>query len=102
EFRELDAREVMVPWNRVVTVPADAVGSDVSRLLAVTRHMRFPIVDEWDEVVGMLHAKDLLAVPPDRRGEVAVTDLSRPVLAVPESADLHRVLAEVRESSSPM
>ena len=102
DFRELDAREVMVPWNRVVTVPAGADGAEVSRLLDETRHMRFPVVDEWDEVVGMLHAKDLLAVPVDRRGEVTVTDLSRPVLAVPESADLHRVLAEVRESSSPM
>jgi CBS domain containing-hemolysin-like protein len=50
----------------------------------------------------MLHAKDILGVPVDRRAEVAVTDLSRPVLAVPESADLHRVLAEVRQSSSPM
>jgi CBS domain containing-hemolysin-like protein len=102
DFRVLDAREVMVPWNRVVTVRSDASGADVSQLLGATRHMRFPVVDEWDEVVGMLHAKDLLAVPVDRRGEVAVTDLSRPVLAVPESADLHRVLAEVRESSSPM
>jgi CBS domain containing-hemolysin-like protein len=31
-----------------------------------------------------------------------VSDLSRPVLAVPESAGLHRVLAELRSSSSPM
>lgn len=102
EFRDLDAREVMVPWNHVVTVPADAVGADVAVLLDTTRHMRFPVVDAWDEVVGMLHAKDLLGVPVDRRAEVAVTDLTRPVLAVPESADLHRVLAEVRQSSSPM
>ena len=102
DFRELDAREVMVPWSQVVTIRSDAVGADVERLLDTTRHMRFPVVDAWDEVVGMLHAKDLLGVPVDRRGEVAITDLSRPVLAVPESADLHRVLAEVRESSSPM
>lgn len=102
EFRELDAREVMVPWNRVVTIPADAAGSDLQALLDTTRHMRFPIVDEVGEVVGMVHAKDLLGVQVDRRAEIAITDLSRPVLAVPESADLHRVLAELRDSSSPM
>lgn len=102
EFRELDAREVMVPWNRVVTIRAASTGSDLQGLLDTTRHMRFPIVDEIGEVVGMVHAKDLLGVPVERRAEVTITDLSRPVLAVPESADLHRVLAELRGSASPM
>ena len=102
EFRERDAGEVMVPWNRVITVPTDASGRDLQALLATTRHTRFPLVDEWDEVVGLVHAKDLLGVPADRREDVAVSDLSRPVLAVPESAGLHRVLAELRSSSSPM
>lgn len=102
EFRDLDAREVMVPWNRVVSIPSSATGADLQDLLGSTRHMRFPIVDEWDEVVAMIHAKDLLAVPAENRAEVAVADLSREVLAVPETAGLHRVLAELRESSSPM
>ena len=102
DFHDLDAREVMVPWNRVTTISADGVGTDLRHLLDTTRHMRFPVVDEWNEVVGMVHAKDLLGVPVERRAEVAVTELSRPVLAVPESADLHRVLAELRSSSSPM
>jgi CBS domain containing-hemolysin-like protein len=101
-FHERDAGEVMVPWNRVVTMPAGATGAELQELLAATRHTRFPLVDEWDEVVGLVHAKDLLSVPVERRNEVAVADLSRPVLAVPESAGLHRVLAELRSSSSPM
>jgi CBS domain containing-hemolysin-like protein len=102
DFRDRDAREVMVPWNRVVSIPVDATGADLQHLLNSTRHMRFPVADEWDEVVGMVHAKDLLGVPFDRRADITVTDLSRPVLAVPESAGLHRVLAELRGSSSPM
>lgn len=102
DFRERDAGEVMVPWNRVVTVPAEGTGHDLQAVLTTTRHTRFPLVDEWDEVVGLVHAKDLLGVPVERRDEIAVADLSRPVLAVPESAGLHRVLAELRSSSSPM
>lgn len=102
DFRERDAREVMVPWNRVISIPADASGTDLQNLLNSTRHMRFPVVDEWDEVVAMIHAKDLLAVPVHQRGQVAVADLARDVLAVPETAGLHRVLAELRQSSSPM
>ncbi|MDZ7678362.1 MAG: hemolysin family protein [Acidimicrobiales bacterium] len=102
DFRERDAGEVMVPWNRVVSIPVDAVGADLQHLLATTRHMRFPVVDEWEEVLGMVHAKDLLGVPADRRAVASVGDLSRPVLAVPESAGLHRVLAELRSSSSPL
>lgn len=102
DFRDRDAAEVMVPWNRVVTLPVDAVGADLTEQLAGTRHTRFPLVDEWDEVVGLVHAKDLIGVPLERRAEVALTELSRPVLAVPETAGLHGVLAELRSSSSPM
>lgn len=102
EFHHRDAREVMVPWNRVVTIPVGATGSDLQGLLSTTRHMRFPVADEWDEVVGMVHAKDLLGIPADRRADITVTDLSRPVLAIPETAGLHRVLAELRSSASPM
>jgi CBS domain containing-hemolysin-like protein len=47
--------------------PVDATGADLQQLLATTRHMRFPVVDEWDEVLGMVHAKDLLGVPTERR-----------------------------------
>jgi CBS domain containing-hemolysin-like protein len=102
DFRERDAGEVMVPWNRVASIRVDATGHDLQALLGTTRHMRFPVVDEWDEVLGMVHAKDLLGVPPARRASVAVSDLTRPVLAVPETVGLHRVLAELRTSSSPM
>ena len=102
EFRERDAAEVMVPWNRVESIPVDATGEDLVELTASSRHTRFPIVDEWDEVVGMVHAKDLLGVPPDRRANARVRDLGRPALAVPESAGLHRVLAELRSGSSPL
>ncbi len=102
EFRQRDAREVMVPWNRVVSIPTGSTGSDIEDLLNSTHHMRFPVADEWDEVVGMVHAKDLLALPADERATAPVSELIRPVLAVPESAGLHRVLAELRHSSSPM
>jgi CBS domain containing-hemolysin-like protein len=102
EFRDRDAGEVMVPWNRVVSIPVDATGADLQAHVASTGHTRFPVVDEWDEVVGMVHAKDLLGVPFERRGSTTVADLSRPLLAIPESVGLHRVLAEIRSSSSPM
>jgi CBS domain containing-hemolysin-like protein len=102
DFRERDAAEVMVPWNRVVTLPVEALGADLVAQLESTRHTRFPLVDEWDDVVGLVHAKDLIGVPVERRAEVPLTELSRPVLAVPETADLHHVLAELRSSSSPM
>lgn len=102
EFPSLDAREVMVPWKQVVTVSADGVGRDLQYLLTTTRLIRFPVVDEADEVVGLVHGKDLLAVPIDRRLEVRLLDLARPAVAVPESADLPQVLRELRQSTSAM
>ncbi|MFA5565672.1 MAG: hemolysin family protein [Acidimicrobiia bacterium] len=102
EFPSLDAREVMVPWNQVITVSAQGVGRDLQHLLATTRLMRFPVVDEADEVVGLVHGKDLLAVDIERRFDVRLIDLARPAVAVPESADLPQVLRELRRSTSAM
>jgi len=50
----------------------------------------------------VVHAKDLLGVAAPDRGAVAVHDLARDVLAVPESAGLHRVLAELRSASASL
>ena len=102
DFRDLDAREVMVPWSRVATVAVDARGRALLDLLDATSHMRFPVVDDRDEVVGVVHSKDLLGVAAPDRADVAVSDLAREVLAVPESAGLHRVLAELRSASASL
>ncbi len=104
EFRALRAVDAMVPRIRVVTIPVTATGGDLRRLLTST-HTRFPVTgggSDPSDVVGVVHAKDLLALPAAERAAAPVADLVRPVLAVPETAPLHTVLGALRSSHTEL
>jgi len=101
DFGELEASDAMVPWNRVVTIDADATAADLRDLMAST-HSRFPVVDVDGQVQGVVHAKDLLGVGRSDYETTSVLQLSHEILAVPEAAGLNVVLAELRSRSTEM
>ncbi|MFP4634572.1 MAG: transporter associated domain-containing protein, partial [Nitriliruptoraceae bacterium] len=49
-----------------------------------------------DEVLGSVHVKDLIGVPGDEHATTPVTRLTAPMLEVPESEPLRRLLADLR------
>ena len=62
EFRDLTAGEAMVPRTRVTAFDIETAPSELLRLIAESGHSRYPVYRERiDNVVGMLHAKDLLS-----------------------------------------
>ena len=101
-FGNLQAGNVMVPWNSVVTLRTDATGEDLRQAMGSTAHSRFPVIETETRVTGIVHAKDLLPVPADEVAVVAVGRLASPMLAVPETAPLRAVLDELRDRASEM
>ncbi|HSM65376.1 MAG TPA: hemolysin family protein [Ilumatobacteraceae bacterium] len=101
DFGELEASDAMVPWNRVVTIEAAATAADL-RVLMSSTHSRFPVVGPDDQVLGIVHAKDLLGVERELYATTSITSLVHEILAVPEAAGLGDVLAELREHSTEM
>ena len=101
DFGELEASDAMVPWNRVVTIDADATAADLRDLMAST-HSRFPVVDVDGQVQGIVHAKDLLGVGRSDYETTLVSELLHDILAVPEAAGLNVVLAELRSRATEM
>ena len=101
DFGELEASDAMVPWNRVVTIDDDASAADLRDLMAST-HSRFPVIDDDGQVLGIVHAKDLLGVARDAYDTTEVASMFHEILAVPEAAGLNVVLAELREHSTEM
>ncbi|MFN7149124.1 MAG: transporter associated domain-containing protein, partial [Microthrixaceae bacterium] len=49
-----------------------------------------------DDIVGVVHVKDVLAVARPDRATTSVEQLARPVLAVPTSKDLESLMPELR------
>jgi CBS domain containing-hemolysin-like protein len=101
DFGELEASDAMVPWNRTVTIDADATAADL-RDLMVSAHSRFPVVDDDGSIRGVVHAKDLLGVALDEYDTTSVASLAHEVLVVPEAAGLRTVLRELRDHATEM
>jgi len=102
-FAELTAQDVMTPRPRVAVVERDATAHDVLELARRTGHSRFPVIDgSADEVTGIVHLKQAVAVPRAKRAEVPVSALRTEALRVPETMRLDALLTELRQRGYQM
>ena len=98
-FGDKMADEVMTHRGALTTLS----GSDtVQRLLDVARESgfsRFPVVGRSvDDVTGIAHVTDALAVPADDRRRRRVSELAREPVRVPDSLGLEALLVRLRRS----
>jgi CBS domain containing-hemolysin-like protein len=90
---ELTAENVMTPRVQVKALDDHATAQDVAEATRATGLSRFPVYrDNLDDVIGVVHIKDVLAVPFDRRERTPVTALLQEPLLVPESLTVDRLL----------
>ena len=96
EFSEKNAREVMTPRTAMVALPAEASLAEAADRVAAAGRSRYPVTGEsLDDVVGIVHAKDIL------RGllsgsEAPVQDIARPAFFVPGTREVEDVLADMK------
>lgn len=94
---QLVAADVMTPRPRVVSLESEASVSDVIKASIKTGHSRFPIVEgSSDDVIGVVHVKQAVSVPREKRGDVPVTAIMSPILRVPETMRLETLMVELR------
>lgn len=97
-FREKEAADAMTPRPAVRALALDATTADLLAASDDTGLSRFPVHrDELDDVVGVVHVKDVLGLPADRRAAEPLARLVRPVLMVPESRDLGSLMVEMQD-----
>lgn len=103
DFRSLRAADVMVPRRNVVFLRHDATCEDLRTAAIDSGHSRFPVIgQDLDDVHGVVQAKDLLGVPVEARATTPVSRLATEGLAVPESAMVGPLLAELRAAHTPL
>ena len=92
EFDDLIVRRVMVPRNEVAFFDVDQPLSEILEQVRLSKHTRYPVCDgSLDEVLGVVHIKDLLGIPIDSE-KFNLRDLMRPPKKVPETMPISRVL----------
>jgi putative hemolysin len=104
EFADKDAADVMVPRPDVVALPIDMPVTELLRVMLEHPYTRYPVYEgELDNVVGVLHVRDLFVALHDRGiDNVDVRALLRPAILVPETKRLDELLAEFRSTSNHM
>jgi CBS domain containing-hemolysin-like protein len=97
-FGERTTSSVMLGRDAMVTVQRWATIGEIEQVVVATGHSRLPFVNGGlDAVVGFVHAKDLLNVPPDEYGRRLPARLIRRMLLVPPTQSLEALLLSMRQ-----
>ena len=111
ELGELTVRQIMVPRPRIVSLPADMPLEQALARVVEEQHSRIPVYDAQrgpEHIIGLLYSKDLTRWmrlrytkgTADEAGvrlaRMAVRDIMRDVLVVPETKLLTDLLVEFR------
>ena len=102
DFTEKSARDVMTPRTDVVALGADmTVRQAADRIKGVGRS-RYPIYgDTPDDILGIVHIKDILAAMPEQEHE-PVTGIAREPFFVPGTREVEDVLADMKRLKAQM
>jgi CBS domain containing-hemolysin-like protein len=96
-FGEHTAGDICVTRGDIIAVPSTISFDDLIRAFVDAEHSRLPVYGEsLDEVVGMVHIKDVFIANFDPSRERAMASLMRTPLFVPESMGAIDLLARMR------
>jgi CBS domain containing-hemolysin-like protein len=102
DLRHRTVREVMRPRNEVTVLDVGATIAECLACAEKTRYSRFPICDDGDpdKARGVLHIKDLYAARDRAKTAADLLPMARPLICVPETARLERLLHRFLEKKS--
>jgi CBS domain containing-hemolysin-like protein len=87
-------REVMEPRREITAFDTEQSIEDCLAIALRTRYSRFPLCDQGDldRTIGVVHIKDLFAMRLKVRLAAELASVARPMIYVPETARLVRLL----------
>jgi putative hemolysin len=104
DFADKEVSTVMVPRPEVVALSIDLPPEEALAAVIESPYTRYPVYrGSLDEVVGILHVRDLFSALNDRGiAGVKLEQLLRPAHIVPETKDLAALLTEFRRTNQHM
>ncbi len=100
---DMQVRDIMIPRAQMVVIDSDQPLQEALAKILQSGHSRYPVIGEGiDDVIGILLAKDLLPLIQADNDVPSISNLMRPVKAVPESKRLNVLLREFRQNRNHM
>ena len=96
-FGDETAGDICVTRGDIIAVPSTIGFDELIRAFAEAEHSRLPVYGEsLDEILGMIHIKDVFVANVDRNRDRSIEGLMRSPLFVPESMGVIDLLARMR------
>jgi putative hemolysin len=103
DFADLAVYQVMIQRRDIVAAPIQSSLDELLDLAVVSPHSRFPVFEETlDNVVGIVHIKDLLMASRQDGEGFDITTILRSALFVPETMQAGRLLSEFRRAHTTL
>ena len=95
------AKQLMVPRRKISALDIDTPLGEITSIVTQSPFSRLPVYrDSIDDIVGVLHTKDLVRWRVSGGQETTLARLLRPIASVHESVTADRVLRELRARHS--
>ena len=85
-------KDVMVPWDQATTIYINDHQYEILEKIKASRHTRMPVINENDEVVGLLHAKEFVS-----ESEIAKLDWKQLIRTIPELNPKEPILSALKK-----
>ena len=96
QLKELRARDIMTPRTRMTVLDARRGFDENLAIAEEAGYTRFPLIDgNVDQVLGMVHYRDLSNLARGARPKKDLVAVKRPVVYVPDSKPVEDVLDEL-------
>ncbi len=97
DFTDTVARQVMVPRTDMDAAPVTSSLDELLDVITASGHSRIPIYEEnVDNIIGVVHAKDLLPVLRQDKQIFDMRAVMREAYFIPETKDVDELLADFK------
>ncbi|SMQ68722.1 Hemolysin, contains CBS domains [Devosia lucknowensis] len=94
DFPEQDVAHAMVPRSRADWVSPETTVGEVRQLMAKA-HTRYPVIDESETPIGVVHLPDVMSVLDESAQREPVTTVMRPAFVLPSLMSLPDALEQM-------
>jgi len=103
EFGDTVTREIMTPRIDISGIKDSLTVNECIERVKESRHSRFPVYHEnIDDVIGIIHVKDLLKISADDEGRTPINQLVKKIDFIPETMPLNDLLQLMKNSRAQM
>ena len=103
EFDELSVSEIITPKNDIAMVRSNTSASDTLKHMVKTSYSRLPVYEDTKEnIIGVVLIKDVVKEVQKRKGNSAVSKISKNPFFVPETKKVSSLLRDFQARNEQM